>query len=202
MENKQTNRGILEKHTVNLDDKLKSSVTFYSYYNSNTPIYYELSPIINLLKFTKEMEIIANIPINWKVHISELNDDIFAAHSINKNAIFVEASGIAFLIALSENKSLANTVTTLYNTCIRKTESARVTRINTKIDELKTSLIDLRSKLESLQDDHINFKTHHEKHVSKHTHILSMIRDAMHAALGNHNNLITIFESLLQTFTH
>lgn len=198
MEFPTLNTSVLEKHKVVLDDKLRTNVIFYSYYNNKTPIYYELSPIIKVFKFTKEQDTIALIPTYWIKKVADFNDPIFASKDLLPDALFIEASGISFLIASSENKSLAGAVTNLYNMCIRKTENDRVKRIN-------TAILYLKQKIASLEDDldrktkqfslELNELTHkHEKH-SKQT---ELIKDVIQVISENHSIIQDAWKSLCE----
>lgn len=191
---------ILERHTINLDDKQKTSITFYSYYNNASPIYYELEPLIKVFKFTKELEIIAQIPKDWIKRASEFSDSVFSSRSVALNTAFVEATGIAFLISQSENKSLANTVTNLYNMCIRKTENDRVKRINTKIVTLKKELDSQKEHIESITKQFYSkldeMKRMHETHANEMSTKHSFIKDALDVLTENHVTIQGVLRDL------
>lgn len=203
MSGQKRKHSILEKHSITLDDKQKTAVTFYLYYNNQTPIYYGLEPIIKLFKFTKESEVRNSIPRYWVKLVVDFDDPIFVTGSkkFSSDASFVEASGIAFLIALSENKALTSTVTNLYNICIRKTENDRVRRINTKIVSLKEEVRELKAHL-----DDASQKVHSEmnimrgenrENVESLTVTQSIIKEAIGLVVNNHTTIQSILSDLL-----
>lgn len=196
MESPKIKHSILEKHELNLDDKQKTYVTFYSYYSNATPIYYELDPIIKIFKFTKEPEIIATIPKYWMKRVVDFNDTVFGSRHIQSSALFIEASGIAFLIAICENKSLATTVTNLYNMCIRKAENDRVKRINTKVVDLKSEVVVLKSQLESVTSNFNDMKRVHASQIEILTHKQASIKEALDIITNSHSSIQATLKAL------
>ncbi|ATY70246.1 OrNV gp013-like protein [Tomelloso virus] len=171
---------VLEKHTINLDDKQKTQVTFYSYYNATSAIHYELNAIIKVFKFTNEAAKIAAIPQNWVKTVESFNDSKFG-RKCSPSALFAEASAIAFLIALCENRSLTTTITNMYNICIRKTENDRVQRINAKLTDLQASI------------NKMNLN-----HGAKH----SLIKDAIEVVADNHGIIQNVLQKLITNLEH
>lgn len=190
--NQKRKHSVLEKHNVTLDDKQRTAVTFYSYYNNETPIYYGLEPLIKLFKFTKELEMMNSIPRMWVKRVSEFDDPIFMSGNkrFAPDALFVDASGIAFLISLSENKALTSTVTNLYNICIRKTENDRVHRINTIIVTLENEVQSLRRQF----DDHSSTTSGTLEAL---TGQQSFIKSAIELIVENHSAIQAVLADLI-----
>lgn len=190
--NQKKKHSVLEKHNVTLDDKQRTAVTFYSYYNKETPIYYGLEPLIKLFKFTKELEMMNSIPRIWVKRVSEFDDPIFMSGTkrFAPDTLFVDASGIAFLISLSENKAITSTVTNLYNICIRKTENDRVHRINTIIVTLENEVQSLRRQF----DDHSSTTSGTLEALNgKH----SFIKSAFELIVENHSKIQAVMDDLI-----
>lgn len=173
---------ILERHTVHLSDTPSTKVSFYSYYTNQSPIYYELDPIIKIFKFTDEKANIDSIPIAWVKPVSAFDDNVFnnSTNKLDSNALFVEAAGIAHLIGRCTNKSIVNTISSLYNMCFRRTESDRVTRLH-------KTITDLRQATHSLQDKFGSISTSH-----------SFIEDAIKALTSQHGIIHELLMKLLE----
>lgn len=193
MDDDDLKHSVLEKHVVAMDDKQKTSVRFYSYYSNDTLIYYELEFLIKLFKFSNEAAMIKSIPESWVRTVASFKDKVFhtATQSFDPEALFVESSGIAYLISRCENKTLQSTVTNLYNICIRKSESDRVKRINNKVVALQHSVKKLTREFETVKSDH-------HAHVGHTSAKHSLIKDTMQLIVENHESFKGAFDALLK----
>lgn len=193
-----TSQSCLNRNTITLNGSVMS---FYSYYTYGTPIYYEVVPIVELLKFTKKDAIIAAIPQVWVKSVESLNDPVFDTHKIHKDVQFVEASAIAYLISISENKTLANTVTNLYNMCIRKIETDRIKLVNDKVVSLKKKVKSLEDDITNLNETHgkklTELKQAHQNHTEQNADFMSIMKETMNIVVGKNKELGSAFEALI-----
>ena len=79
---------VLEKHTFT-DASL--TLSFYTYYNDNTQIYYELEPLIKPMRLVSVDATIKHLPFEWVKNAIDFNDDdLFTKAELLLNSAFVE----------------------------------------------------------------------------------------------------------------
>lgn len=188
---------ILELHSIKLEKTNADPVTFYSYYTNESPIYYELLPIIKIFKFPDQDQAIEKIPKSWIKRVDDFDNQIFKNNNISNETLFGESSAIAYLLATSDNKSSLVAVKNLYNICIRKIESDRIKLVNTKVVKLKDQMQNMSNEMYELTKQLEQLKTSHDAHVEVQSNKTSLIKSAIDTIVENHSVIQEILKTLL-----
>lgn len=187
---------VIEKHNINIDNKHGQSLVFYTYYSNKTPIYFEIEPVIKIMRFSKSHEVLASIPLKWIKLAADFNDDLFKKNQIHGDTVFAESSAIAYLIAINENKNILNIVTNLYNTTIRNIENMRMIKIHDLIVTLNQQITDIRDELASCHNKINELKDSHEHQTTHHGSMLGLIKAALGLVSDGHLSVLDTLKEL------
>lgn len=166
--------------TQHVFDSPVGTIIFYSYYNDDTPIYYEIRPFIVALKFPIEDAALKLLPQTWIKLSDEFNDPKFKLLKIRPNTEFVQPQAIQFLINNSQNAKRKIFVEKLYDLCFNELKTARRTKTNKKIQAMAQRISELENK-----------HTHHAT-------ILDIIHDALQAITCKHSELHSVLSTLMK----
>ncbi|AUQ44011.1 putative gp013-like protein [Esparto virus] len=171
----------LDRHNFNTEvGKSKVMVSFLTYYSEESPVYYELMPFIQMLKFIKDRDILNSLPREWVKQCSDFKDPKFEQAQILPDTMFGEFSAVHLIITSSESKIRMEFVEKLSNICFRRIEGNRTQRIHQKHKQLEDKIICLRDQ--------------HERHTS----ILDVIRDAIKVISEHHNSIEQLLHRLYE----
>lgn len=127
-----------------------TTFVFYSYYNAQTPIYYELRPFVAALKFANADQVIRDLPKEWVCTAGTFNDARFKKAEIKDSTEFGLVEAIDRLaINADTNQAFIKNV---HNKCFKYIQELRMQNINDTI----TKLSDRIEQLENLHNHHTN----------------------------------------------
>lgn len=129
-----------------------ATIKFFSYYNDEISIYYELRPFVVALKTSSVEKTIKTIPTEWLKRAVDFNDPKFVKARIDETTEFVEGPAIQYLVMHSDNKMRKKFVESLVSVCFRRIESDRHNRIMRKIEGVREKVDEHSSVLESTGD--------------------------------------------------
>lgn len=136
----------LTNHTF---DSPLATIKFFSYYNDEISIYYELRPFITALKTASVEKAIKVIPNEWLRRACDFKDPKFIKARIDENTEFVEGPAIQYLVMHSDNKMRKKFVESLFSVCFRRIEEDRHNRMIRKIQAVHDTVAKHESSLES-----------------------------------------------------
>lgn len=169
----------LDRHNFDTDvNKTPIQIAFHTYYNDSSLIYYELTPIVNMLKFVKEKDILNSVPRKWTHRAEDFKDIKFSNSHILPETLFGEYCAVSYIIASSDSKIRTEYLEKLSNLCIRKIENHRIQRIHQKNKKLTDEVAKLRNK--------------HEEHSG----FITAIRESVKLMSEHHNILEGILHKL------
>lgn len=141
-------KSCLSAHKV---DAKNISVQFYTYYNDESTIFYELKPFIAALKPVSIDVAIKNIPPMLLKRAYEFGDEKFSRAKIDGDTYFGESSAVEFAILSSDNKQKRAIFETLYRMCIHQSEKDRIINTHRYIRKLEEKHDKHSSILESCE---------------------------------------------------
>lgn len=125
-----------------------TTFVFYSYYNAQTPIYYELRPFVTALKFANADQVINDLPKEWICTAGTFNDARFKKAKIKDSTEFGLVEAIDRL-AINADKNQAF-IENVHNKCFKYIQELRMQNLN----DIIAKLSDRIEQLENLQDHH------------------------------------------------
>lgn len=156
----------LTNHTF---DSPLATIKFFSYYNDEISIYYELRPFVAALKTASIDKAIKVIPDEWMKRARDFNDPKFIKARIDDSREFVEGPAIQYLVMHSDNKMRKKFVESLFSVCFRRIEEDRHNRMIRKIQAVHDKITQHESTLESTG-------TMLKQVLDKHTEITEIIK--------------------------
>lgn len=180
---KHHNHSHLDRNRFNTQVNDKAiDMSFFTYYTSLSPIYYELTPFVKMLKFVKDKdrEILNSIPRAWVKHAEDFNDDKFAKCNVLPETLFGEVNAIYYVISCSDSKNRIDYVEKISSMCIRKIDSTRTQRLHEKHANLDKHCAELKVKQE------------------QHATSLDLIRDALTIVMDHHSGIQQIIRKLYE----
>lgn len=178
------NNAVLHHHSF-IDGPI--SISFHSYYNDNTPIYYELEPFIAPLRLVSVAAAVNFLPESWVQTVKTLNDpNVFDEAALNDSTVFVQAQSIQYLLNVHDDKiKYRKFIRHLYDLCLNEIENDR------RIDE--------RRIMKAVCRDNAELKKHTEKHATA----LDVIHDTFTLISERHLDITNAISVLLdKLFNH
>ncbi|AQN78566.1 ACH96143.1 unknown protein [Kallithea virus] len=169
----------LDRHNFNTEvNKTSIVVSFHTYYSEKTPVYYELLPFVQMLKFVKDRDIINSIPRGWIKRCEDFHDEKLVKAQILPETLFGEFSAVHFIITSSDSKIRLEFIEKLSELCFRKIDSTRMQRIHHKNRLLSEEVVLLRSRQE------------------KHSSVLDVIRETLKIISEHHIELEKVIKKI------
>jgi len=151
---------VLDKHFYESGDY---QVQFYSYYNDNTPIYYELMPFIVAMKAVTPDNVIKNLPSTWLKTADYFRDLVFKRAKIPPSTLFVEGAGIQYMIGIiSTSVNRRKFIERLYNCSFNEIENDRRSKMIKTIKQLQQTSNDHSNLLEEINNTLTIIFEHHD----------------------------------------
>lgn len=151
---------VLDKHFYESDDY---QVQFYSYYNDNTPIYYELMPFIIAMKATSPDTVIKNLTPSWLKTADYFRDLVFKRAKIPATTIFVEAACIQYMASIMTTSiNRRKFLERLYNCSFSEIENDRRSKIIKTVKKLQKTVNDHTTMLEEINNTLTLIYDHHD----------------------------------------
>lgn len=150
---------VLDKHNYEAGDY---NIHFYSYYNDNTPIYYEFMPFINAMKISSSESVIKNMPQTWLKSADYFRDLVFKRAKIPPSTLFVEAAGIQYMTSLTTNINRRKFIERLYNCSFGEIENDRRSKMIKSIKELQQTTVTHKSIIDEIIKTLTAINEHHD----------------------------------------